>query len=130
MYLFFLNVCLVQINTNHTHFPNFPLIQENWKKNNRKSYYLATLVDSFREVYFTKNIDNLLVQVVSPTSNKTTTFILHYITILYSIFDSNKCMTCLFWSHTKTTNFLRCLELILYLLEVSVMFFCLKSNGH
>jgi hypothetical protein len=33
-------------------------------------------------------------------------FIPWYITILYSIFNSNKLMTCLFWSPTNTTNYI------------------------
>ena len=35
----------------------------------RKGYDLATIVQSVRQVYLAQNIDNLLVQLVGPTSN-------------------------------------------------------------
>ena len=35
----------------------------------RKGYDLSTIVHSLKQVYFANNIDNLLVQLVSPTSN-------------------------------------------------------------
>ena len=34
-----------------------------------KGYDLSTIVDSLKQVYFAKNIDNLKVQLVGPTSN-------------------------------------------------------------
>jgi hypothetical protein len=35
----------------------------------RKGYGLANIVQSMRQVYFTQDIDNLLIQLVGPTSN-------------------------------------------------------------
>ena len=72
-----------------------------------KGHDLASIIDSLGQVYFAKNIDNLLVQLVNKIVHLY--FILYYITILCSIFDLNKLMTYLFWSPTKTINFFRCL---------------------
>ena len=35
----------------------------------RKSYDLATIVHSLRQVYFAKDIENLQIQLVGPTNN-------------------------------------------------------------
>jgi len=57
-------------------------------------------------------------------------FIPYYITILWSVFDSNKLTTYLFWSSTKTINFFRCLWLIdiKYVISISYDVFVLKVN--
>ena len=47
-----------------------------------KGYDLATIIHSLKQVYFTKNIDNLLVQLVGPNSNLISTFIFHSFIIL------------------------------------------------
>jgi hypothetical protein len=61
----------------------------------------ATIVDFFRQVYFTCDIDNLLVQLVGPASKLN-----QYIYISFQQIDE-----VLFWSPTKTINFFRCLWL-------------------
>jgi len=56
----------------------------------RKGYELAIIAHSLRQVYFAKNLDNLLVKLVCPTTNYISALIFHfyyYITILCSIFD-------------------------------------------
>ena len=60
---------------------------------------LTIIVHYLRQAYFAKNIDNLLGQLVGPTSNYISTFIFHsvlYITNLCLIFDSNSLMTYVF----------------------------------
>ena len=50
----------------------------------RKGYELAIVAHSLRQVYFAKNLDNLLVQLVCPTKNYISALILHlyyYITV-------------------------------------------------
>jgi hypothetical protein len=78
------------------------------------------MIQLFETAFFAKNTNNLLVE------------LLLYITILYSIINSNKLMIYLFWSPTKTINFLRIYDLmILNLLKVSYRFFLselYKSN--
>ena len=53
-----------------------------------------------RQIFFARNIENLLVQLVAPTS-----YLNQYIpySILCSIYDSNKLVAYLLWSPTKTT---------------------------
>ena len=68
-----------------------------------KGYDLSTIVDSLKQVYLAKNIDNLQVQLAIKSVYLY--FISYYITIVYLILDSNK-LTYLFWSPTITINFL------------------------
>ena len=78
-----------------------------------QEYTVATIVDSLTQVYFAKNIDNLLVQLTGLTSNDIRTRIsysIYHITILCSIFYFNKLMTYLMYPPGKTINFFRCLH--------------------
>ena len=63
-----------------------------------KSASLASF-DSLRQVYFTCNIDNMLVKLVGPASKLNQDI---YI-------SSHQIDEVLFWSPTKTINFFRCL---------------------
>jgi hypothetical protein len=87
-----------------------------------------TIVHSLRYVYFAKTIGNLLVQLVGPTSNSISTFIFH--SVLYYYFFQYL-MTYVFWSPTKTINFVGCSWLIdiKSVRSISYVFFCLKSKG-
>ena len=66
-----------------------------------KGYDLASVVHSLRQVYFAKNIDNLLIPLECPIQltiksvNKfRISYMLFHITILYSLFDYNNLNLC------------------------------------
>ena len=61
---------------------------------------LKNIATILRQIYFAKNIDNLLVQLVDTTYNEISTFTFHfipyYITTVCSMLDVSKLVTILF----------------------------------